>query len=124
MSSTRPEQNILLAALREPVRARLFPQLETVEMPLGEVLYESGSQLHHVYFPTTLNVFSSLCHGERCVGGERGGGERRHSRHFVVHGRRDDSESGGGTERGSGFSVGAIAHGGIPSPRSGDAFVA
>src|SRR3569623_1861982 len=104
MSSTRPEQNILLAALREPVRARLFPQLETVEMPLGEVLYESGSQLHHVYFPTTLIVYSSLCHGERCVGGER-----RLTRHFVVHGSRDDSESGVGTERCSGFSDGAIA---------------
>src|SRR3569832_416508 len=111
MSTTRPEQNILLAALPEPVRARLFPQLETVEMPLGEVLYESGSQLHHVYFPTTFIVFSSLCHADRRVGVERGGGERRQTRHFVVHGRRDDSESGGGTERGSGFSVGAFVLG-------------
>src|SRR3569833_4146116 len=108
MSTTRPEQNILLAALPEPVRARLFPQLETVEMPLGEVLYESGSQLHHVYFPTTFIVFSSLCHGERCVGGERGGGGRRHTRHFVVHGRRDGSESGGGFVCWSWFFVGVF----------------
>src|SRR3569832_2952666 len=106
MSTTRPEQNILLAALPEPMRARLFPQLETVEMPLGEVLYESGSQLHHVYFPTTLFVFSSICLGVRCVGGVCGGGVRWFSWLFVVFGRRDDSESGGGTERVFGFFVG------------------
>ena len=35
---------------------RLLPQLEFVPMPLGEVLYESGSQLRHVYFPTTSIV--------------------------------------------------------------------
>lgn len=56
MSDPRPEQNSLLAALPESVRARLFPQLESVRMPLGEVLYESGTQLHHVYFPTTSIV--------------------------------------------------------------------
>jgi len=30
--------------------------LEFVEMPLGEVMYESGSTLTHVYFPTTAIV--------------------------------------------------------------------
>jgi CRP-like cAMP-binding protein len=35
---------------------RLSPHLEFVEMPLGEVLYESGARLDHVYFPTTCIV--------------------------------------------------------------------
>jgi CRP-like cAMP-binding protein len=30
--------------------------LELVELPLGEVLYESGGRLDHVYFPTTCIV--------------------------------------------------------------------
>ncbi len=33
-------------------RERLFPNLELVPLPLGEVLYESGSRLSRVYFPT------------------------------------------------------------------------
>jgi len=48
-----PKQNLLLAALPAEIFERLFPQLELISMPLGEVLYESGGQLQHVYFPTT-----------------------------------------------------------------------
>jgi len=33
-----------------------MPQLEEVDLPLGKVLYESGSKLTHVYFPTTSIV--------------------------------------------------------------------
>lgn len=55
-SSHDPRQNHLLAALPAEVCARLFPNLELVPMPLGEVLYESGDQLRHVYFPTTSIV--------------------------------------------------------------------
>src|SRR5258706_10666667 len=51
-----PTQNHLLAALATAERARLFARLEVVSMPLGKVLYESGSQLNHVYFPTTSIV--------------------------------------------------------------------
>lgn len=51
-----PAQNHLLAALTLPEQARLFPQLELTPMPLGDVLYESGSQLDHVYFPTSCIV--------------------------------------------------------------------
>jgi len=54
-----PRQNHLLAALPAEVYARLFPNLELVQMPLGEVLYESGDQLRHVYFPTT-SIISML----------------------------------------------------------------
>jgi CRP-like cAMP-binding protein len=35
---------------------RLSSQLELVEMPLGQALYESGGRLDHVYFPTTCIV--------------------------------------------------------------------
>lgn len=47
-----PTHNQLLAALPAAEQQRLFPQLEPVPMPLGKVLYESGSKLGHVYFPT------------------------------------------------------------------------
>lgn len=49
-------QNHLLAALPAAERDRLLPHLELVSMPPGEVLYESGRQLQHVYFPTTAAV--------------------------------------------------------------------
>ena len=55
-SPHHPRQNQLLAALPAPEFERLLPHLELVPMPLGHVLYESGSQLQHVYFPTTSIV--------------------------------------------------------------------
>jgi CRP-like cAMP-binding protein len=51
-----PQQNWLLAAFAPPERERLFPHLTLVPMPLGKVLYESGDQLRHVYFPTNCIV--------------------------------------------------------------------
>ena len=47
-----PAQNHLIAALSVAARNRLQPHLELVQLPLGKVLYESGSVLQHVYFPT------------------------------------------------------------------------
>jgi CRP-like cAMP-binding protein len=49
-------QNHLLAALPVTEYERLVSDLELVPLPLGDVLYESGSQLGHVYFPTTSIV--------------------------------------------------------------------
>jgi CRP-like cAMP-binding protein len=51
-----PEANRLLAALPDIERSRWLPQLEPVDLPLGKVVYESGSKLSHVYFPTTSIV--------------------------------------------------------------------
>jgi CRP-like cAMP-binding protein len=51
-----PRQNHLLRALPAAEGDRLIPNLEFVAMPLGSVLYESGSQLRYVYFPTTSIV--------------------------------------------------------------------
>jgi CRP-like cAMP-binding protein len=46
-------KNHLLAALPDAEWRRWLPQLEPVEMSLGKVLYESGNNLTHVYFPST-----------------------------------------------------------------------
>ena len=51
-----PLQNHLLAQLSSAEQGRWIPQLELVAMPLGEVLYESGWTMTHVYFPTTAIV--------------------------------------------------------------------
>lgn len=51
-----PNQNRLLAALAASVLQRWLPQLEWVEMPLGDVLYESGETSRYVYFPATSIV--------------------------------------------------------------------
>ena len=54
--ATNPKSNHLMAALPETDWRRWLPQLEQTEMPLGQVLYESGGTLEHVYFPTTAIV--------------------------------------------------------------------
>ncbi len=51
-----PRQNHLLAALPAEDYARVAPHLELVPMPLGDVLYEPGIELRHVYFPTNCIV--------------------------------------------------------------------
>ncbi|WP_243048707.1 Crp/Fnr family transcriptional regulator [Dyella sp. RRB7] len=55
-AASDPRQNRLLAALPDAEWVRWAPHLEPVDMPLGKVLYESGSRLSHVYFPTTSIV--------------------------------------------------------------------
>jgi CRP-like cAMP-binding protein len=49
-------RNQLLAALPERDWQRWLPELEPVELPLGKVLYEPGTSLSHVVFPTTALV--------------------------------------------------------------------
>lgn len=51
-----PKKNHLLAVLPDAEWQRWLPHLEEIEMPLGQVLYESGSTLNYVYFPTTAIV--------------------------------------------------------------------
>jgi CRP-like cAMP-binding protein len=51
-----PHQNHLLNALPASAYERIAPHLELIEMGLGDVLYESGDRLAHVYFPTTAIV--------------------------------------------------------------------
>jgi len=54
------KKNHLLAALPDAEWQRWRPQLEPVVLSLGEVLYEPGDTLSHVYFPTTA-IVSLLC---------------------------------------------------------------
>ena len=55
-SDSTPRQNHLLAALPADEWERLRKHMELRPMPLGHVLYESGSTMRHVYFPTTSIV--------------------------------------------------------------------
>lgn len=91
-----PQQNHLLAALPNLDYIRIQHMLEYVSMPLGLALYESGSHLQHVYFPTTsivslLYVLASGASAEIAVVGNEGvlgialfmGGETTPSRAVV-----------------------------------------
>jgi CRP-like cAMP-binding protein len=95
-SSAHPKHNKLLAALPEADWQRWLPNLEPVDLPLGEVLYEPGATLSHVYFPTTaivslLYVMENGASAEIAVAGNEGivgislfmGGESTPSRAVV-----------------------------------------
>ena len=90
------KKNQLLASLPEAEWKRWSPSLERVTMPLGEVLYEPGIALHHVYFPLTsivslLYVMQNGASAEIAVVGNEGivgvslfmGGESTPSRAVV-----------------------------------------
>ena len=51
-----PKTNQLLAALPAAEWLRWQAMIEPVELALGQVLYEPGNTLSHVYFPTTAIV--------------------------------------------------------------------
>jgi CRP-like cAMP-binding protein len=53
---TDPLGNHLIAALSAADRSRWADELEWTDMPLGTVLYESGSTMDYVYFPVTSMV--------------------------------------------------------------------
>ncbi|MGM0631603.1 MAG: Crp/Fnr family transcriptional regulator [Pseudomonadota bacterium] len=95
----QPEQNHILAQLPADIKKRLFPYLEAVSMPLGQVLYEPGQKMRHVYFPvdsivSLLYVMESGSSAEISVVGKEGlvgislfmGGESTSSRALVQSG--------------------------------------
>ncbi len=59
-SQTAATRNLLLAALPTEILDRLIPHLEPVSLRLGKVIYESGIELKHVYFPTSGCIVSML----------------------------------------------------------------
>jgi len=95
-SSSGPRANHLLAVMPDPEWQRVGPQLEAVDLPLGQVLYESGSKMSHVYFPvdaiiSLLYVMEDGASAEIAVVGNEGlvgialfmGGESTPSRAVV-----------------------------------------
>lgn len=44
-------KNHLLAVMSEGTRERILPKLTLVDLPLGQVIYESGQSIKDVYFP-------------------------------------------------------------------------
>jgi CRP-like cAMP-binding protein len=54
--SRDPRENHLLAALPDDIWLRWQPQLEPIELKLGQVIYEPLVASSHVYFPTTAIV--------------------------------------------------------------------
>jgi CRP-like cAMP-binding protein len=92
----QPVRNQLLAALAPEVLERLSPRLESVPLSLGEVIYEAGAPLAHVYFPinsivSLLRVMADGASAEIAVVGNEGvvgvalflGGETTPSRALV-----------------------------------------
>ena len=70
-------RNQLIAALPEAELARWLPYFEPADMPLGAVIYESGCEMTHMYFPTTcivslLYVMKSGASAEIAVVGHEG----------------------------------------------------
>jgi CRP-like cAMP-binding protein len=56
-ATTQPlSENRLLAALSREEYERLAPQLETVSVSLGDVLFRPDEEIQHVHFPTTAVV--------------------------------------------------------------------
>jgi CRP-like cAMP-binding protein len=55
-SSESTAGNRLLDALPDDERARLVAHLDGVTLSLGDVIYEPGGSLDHIYFPTTSVV--------------------------------------------------------------------
>ncbi|QMU60228.1 MAG: helix-turn-helix domain-containing protein [Gammaproteobacteria bacterium] len=56
MNKHNPRQNYILSALPNDVYEIMQRDLELVDMPLGKVLYESGTEMEFVYFPTSSIV--------------------------------------------------------------------
>lgn len=94
--NTNHRENQLLNCLPETIWQRWLPQLELVDLPLGQVLCEAGRTMQHVYFPldsivSLLYVLEDGASAEIAVVGNEGlvgisifmGGESTTSRAVV-----------------------------------------
>jgi CRP-like cAMP-binding protein len=66
--SPDPRENQLLSSLPDAEWVRLQPQLELVDLALGDVLCESGATPTHVYFPITaiISLLYTTREGSSC----------------------------------------------------------
>jgi len=55
-----PVTNRLLAALSKKEYQRLLPDLEFFPLPFGDIIFEPGDRLRHVYFPNNESIISLL----------------------------------------------------------------
>ena len=55
-SKEEARQNHLLAGVSGEELARLLPNLQLLNLPLGQVIYESGEKMEYVFFPTTAII--------------------------------------------------------------------
>ena len=77
LAEPSPKQNHLLSVLPERVQERLIDDLTLVSLPLGKVLYESGTSVDAVYFPvdsivSLLYVMENAASAEIAVVGNDG----------------------------------------------------
>ncbi len=56
LASPNVINNFLLAAFPKGPRERIRSEIRDVRLPLGQVIYEPGLTLRHVYFPTTAMI--------------------------------------------------------------------
>ena len=72
MSGDPALQNHLLALLSTKEYLRIKDKLEPVSLSLGQVIYEAGSELSHMYFPTTavISLLYIMENGGTAVGGK------------------------------------------------------
>ena len=98
-SVSNPRQNELIAAFDSSAWSQIAGQLELVDLPLGEVLYEPGITMRYIYFPVSaiislLYVMEDGYSAEIAVVGKEGllgislllGGENTPSRAVVQSG--------------------------------------
>jgi len=81
-------KNGLLAALPEAKLQRWISLQELVDMPLEQVLYESGEKMNFVYFPHFGHRVLAVHTGKWFFCRTRPARQRRYSRYIPLHGRR------------------------------------
>jgi CRP-like cAMP-binding protein len=55
-TAAEARKNHLLSEVSDEELVRMLPNLQLLNLPLGQVLYESGEKLDYIYFPTTAII--------------------------------------------------------------------
>lgn len=56
LSPSEARKNSILSTLSDEVLARWLPYLQPIDLPLGSVIYESGTSIQQVIFPTSAII--------------------------------------------------------------------